>query len=96
MIPGTRVALRAVVTALLLGCCVNQDTHPLSAQGAGPDVAFGFSEGTGMTAGDLSGNGNAGTLVNGTGWTSGGRFGSGLLLDGINDACRYRGARRWT
>ena len=44
-----------------------------------------FDEGTGTTAGDSSGNGNTGTLVNGPTWTTG-KVGSGALqFDGVND-----------
>src|SRR3990167_9554249 len=44
-----------------------------------------FDEGSGTTAGDSSGNGNNGTLVNGPTWTTG-KVGSGALdFDGTND-----------
>ena len=44
-----------------------------------------FEEQSGTTAGDSSGNGNTGTLVNGPTWTTG-KVGSGALdFDGTND-----------
>jgi hypothetical protein len=43
-----------------------------------------FDEGSGTTTGDASGNGNSGTLVNGSVWSAG-RVGKALLFDGIND-----------
>ena len=46
-------------------------------------AAYSFDEGSGTTAGDLSGNGNTGT-VNGATWSAG-RFGQGLSFDGVND-----------
>ena len=44
-------------------------------------AAYGFSEGTGTTTADASGNGNTGTLVNGVAWAAGGK----LSFDGIDD-----------
>ena len=43
-----------------------------------------FEEGGGSTAGDSSGNGNDGTLVNGPVWTSG-IIGGALEFDGTDD-----------
>jgi PKD repeat protein len=43
-----------------------------------------FDEGTGLTAGDTSGNGNDGTLVNNPAWVTG-KVGKGLSFDGTND-----------
>ncbi len=55
------------------------------AQSSGPVGAYGFSEGSGTTTADVSGNGNNGTLTNGPAWTTSGRFGNGLVFDGSND-----------
>src|SRR5206468_997507 len=44
---------------------------------------LGLDEGTGTTAADSSGNGNAGTLMNGAAWTAG-TTGQGVLLDGVD------------
>ena len=46
--------------------------------------AWGFSEGSGTTSADASGNGNTATLLNGPTWVAG-KYGSGLSLDGAND-----------
>jgi len=43
-----------------------------------------FDEGTGITARDLSGLGNAGTLINNPTWTTG-RVGGALSFDGVDD-----------
>src|SRR3954469_20020736 len=43
-----------------------------------------LDEGSGTTAMDSSGNGNAATLVNGPVWTTG-KNGGGMSLDGVND-----------
>jgi hypothetical protein len=43
-----------------------------------------FNEGTGTVANDSSGNGNAGTLINGPTWASG-KSGTALSFDGTND-----------
>ena len=42
-----------------------------------------FDEGAGTTTTDLSGHENIGTLVNGTGWSSG-KFGFGLVFNGVD------------
>lgn len=46
--------------------------------------SWNFNEGSGTMAGDGSGNGNAGTLINNPTWV-GGKFGMGLQFDGSND-----------
>lgn len=48
-------------------------------------AAFAFSENSGTTAEDASGNGNHGTLLNGVTWTESGRFGTGLSFEGGDD-----------
>jgi chitodextrinase len=55
------------------------------AQTTGLVAAYPFNEGTGTVAGDISGVGPAGTLTNGTAWTSQGKYGSALAFDGVND-----------
>ena len=52
------------------------------AQTSGPVASYALSEGTGTTVADTSGNGYAGTLTAPSSWTSGGRFGNGVMLDG--------------
>jgi len=49
-----------------------------------PVAAYSFDEGSGSTVSDASGNGNDG-IISGTSWTSQGRFGSGLVFDGVDD-----------
>lgn len=51
---------------------------------AGLVAAYSFDAGSGTTAVDSSGNGNAGTL-SGAAWSQGGRYGSALSFDGSND-----------
>ena len=46
-------------------------------------AAYGFNEGTGSTAADLSGNGNTGTLSNAA-WSAAGKFGGALSFNGTN------------
>ena len=48
---------------------------------AGLVAAYGFSEGTGTTTADASGNGITGTLQGAT-WTSSGKYGNGLSFNG--------------
>jgi hypothetical protein len=47
-------------------------------------AGYAFSETTGATARDASGNGNNGT-VSGATWTASGKYGRGLSFDGVND-----------
>jgi glucose/arabinose dehydrogenase/fibronectin type 3 domain-containing protein len=51
---------------------------------AGLVAAYGFDAGSGTTAADSSGKGNAGS-VSGPVWSAVGRFGSALSFDGVND-----------
>lgn len=50
----------------------------------GPDVAFGFNEGSGPTTADASGNGFNGTLAGDPKWGSG-RYNKALTFDGVDD-----------
>ena len=52
--------------------------------GGGPPIAaYGFDAGSGTTAADQSGNGNAGTIANAT-WSASGKFGKALSFNGSN------------
>lgn len=53
--------------------------------GGGPaaNAAYPFSEVSGSTTADVSGNNNTGTLATGTTWTTG-KYGNGLQFDGTN------------
>ncbi|PYR76157.1 MAG: hypothetical protein DMF87_18785 [Acidobacteria bacterium] len=53
-----------------------------AAQSVGPVASYAFSEAMGTTTADVSGNGNAGTLIAPSPWTTSGRYGNGLLLAG--------------
>ncbi len=46
-------------------------------------AAYGFNEGSGTTANDSSGNGNTGTVSNGT-WVTSGKYGGALQFNGSN------------
>ncbi len=48
-------------------------------------LALGFSQGSGTTATDNSGNNNNGTLTNGPAWSASGKYGSAVLFDGTDD-----------
>ena len=86
---STRLATIAVASACLL--LIGSST-PARAQGAGPVAAYALSEATGTSTVDSSGNGNPGTLMNGTAWTTSGRYGSGLVFDGDDDKVEVAGA----
>lgn len=47
-------------------------------------LAMGFETGSGTSSVDSSGNNNTGTLVNGVTWTTQGKFGNGVHLNGTN------------
>jgi chitodextrinase len=51
-------------------------------------AAYRFGEGAGTTTADVSPNGNSGTLVNGAAWTTGGKYGSAISFDGLDDHVR--------
>ena len=53
-------------------------------QGKLTTLSFAFPV-LGSTTNDTSGNGNNGTLINGTAWTLSGKYGSSLSFDGIDD-----------
>jgi glucose/arabinose dehydrogenase/fibronectin type 3 domain-containing protein len=53
--------------------------------------AWAFSEGTGTTTADATGNGNTGTLVGPT-WSNTGRFGKALSFNGTNSLVRIANA----
>lgn len=48
-----------------------------------PIGKWNFDEGSGTSSADLSGNGHAATLVGGASWTTAGKEGAGLALDGV-------------
>ena len=51
-------------------------------------AAYGFNEGSGSSAGDLSGSGNAGSVLGGATWSSAGRFGKALAFNGSNGSVK--------
>ena len=59
-------------------------TYSVAAPPSGLAGAWGFSEGSGTTTADGSGNGNTASLLNGPSWVAG-KYGSGLSFDGVND-----------
>ena len=59
-----------------------------AAQSVGPVASYAFSEAMGTTTADVSGNGNAGTLIAPSPWTTSGRYGNGLLLAGALQGVR--------
>jgi alpha-tubulin suppressor-like RCC1 family protein len=75
-------------TGMLLGSDFEWTFTAASDDGVGG--MWGFEEGNGVTTADSSGNGNTGTLL-GPSW-SGGRYGSGLTFDGVDDRIRIADA----
>jgi hypothetical protein len=57
-----------------------------SVQPAGLVAAYGFDAGSGLSAVDVSGNANNGTLTNGPVWSAAGKFGGAISFDGVNDS----------
>ena len=62
----------------------------LTAGEEGPLIDLPLDEGSGTVAGDVSGHGNNGTLLNGADWTAGQRGGA-LQFDGSNDVVTVPG-----
>ena len=80
---GLRGRLLLPVLAGLLAVLCAAGAGPTNAAGEGLVAAYSFDENAGTTLSDVSGNGQAGTVV-GASWTAG-RFGSGLDFDGVDD-----------
>ena len=57
----------------------------LAADPLGISAGYAFNEVSGTTTADASGNGITGTLVNGPTFTTAGKYGNAVALDGIND-----------
>jgi hypothetical protein len=70
-------------TSTAVALTVN-NTAPPPPPPSGLVAALSFNAGSGMTAVDASGNGNAATL-NGPVWSTAGRYGAALSFDGTND-----------
>ncbi|HXK18839.1 MAG TPA: LamG-like jellyroll fold domain-containing protein, partial [Polyangiaceae bacterium] len=74
----------ALSVILILAVSLDWSAGAKRAQAAASDglvAAYGFSEGSGATTADASGNSNTGTL-NGAGWTAAGHSGNALSFDG--------------
>ena len=54
-------------------------------QAIGLQAGYAFDEGTGTTSADKSGHALVGTLTNGATWTTAGKYGNAVALDGVND-----------
>src|SRR5437762_2876263 len=80
----SRLRLRYIVALAAVAVLISAYDSPVSAQATGLVAAYGFEEGSGLQAGDASGNGRVGTIAGAT-WTSSGRFGGALVFDGIDD-----------
>jgi alpha-mannosidase len=65
-------------------------TTPAAPPAQGPVAAYRFGERMGTTTADATSNGNTGTLVNGAAWTTttGGKYGSAIDFDGVDDHVR--------
>src|SRR6266850_3316077 len=81
---GSRISLGSAAIASPSSSRNSSSPARMALDAPGEVAAFGFSEGTGSTTVDSSGNGFNGTLANGTLWTAG-KNGNGLSFDGLND-----------
>ena len=76
----------AILTASAVGAGGFLALHGVSgaaAASSGLVAAYGFDEGSGTTVTDASGNGNNGTVANGT-WSTAGKFGGALSFNGTS------------
>jgi glucose/arabinose dehydrogenase len=64
-------------------------------QAAGPVAAYGFSETSGTTTADASGNSNTGTMVGGVTRITAGKFGNALRFNGSNGVVRVPDSPSW-
>src|SRR5512135_1567225 len=69
---------RGTLSALILGGIILGSDL---AQAQGPVAAYAFSEGSGSTVADKSGNGLTGTIIGAT-WTTSGKYGNALVFNG--------------
>ena len=58
---------------------------PVLAASSNPVIAYHCNEGAGTTLTDVSGNNYKGTLSGGATWSTAGKYGGALSLDGVND-----------
>src|SRR5437870_4147806 len=77
---GRRVLVVAAAVLVAFGL-TSAATHGASTATPGLVAAYAFSEGSGSTVADLSGNGNTGTVVGAT-WTTAGKYGNALTFNG--------------
>src|SRR5262249_13372083 len=75
--------VRATDAAVNLSGYSSTATAATRASVSGLVAAYSFSEGTGATVADASGNGHTGTISNAT-WTTAGRYGGALSFDGTD------------
>jgi len=69
--------------AILAALVFSVDSLPAGAQTSGLVAGYPFSEGTGTTTADVSGNNNTGTLTSTT-WTTAGQYGNALVFNGTS------------
>jgi len=74
----------AATAVLLSGALFSSEVLAQSGPGSPPIAHWKLDDATGTLASDASGNGHAGTLVNGPAWTMG-SIGGALSFDGVND-----------
>ncbi len=76
---------------------LTRNSVPLSPllQAAGPVAGYGFSESTGATTVDASGNGNTGTMVGGVTRVTTGKFGNAMSFDGNTGVVRTLDSPTW-
>jgi glucose/arabinose dehydrogenase/chitodextrinase len=70
------------ITSGVVNVTVNNPSTPPLPEGL--VAGYNFSESTGTTTADVTGNGNNATILNGATWAAG-KYGTGIKLDGNND-----------
>lgn len=80
-----RRVFKSSAVCLLSLSFVRYAASSVGAQTSDLAAAYAFSETSGSTVADSSGNGNDATLSHVSAWSSAGRFGRGLNFDGVNN-----------
>ena len=93
-IPSYIVVIAAIITGSYF-LQVLPDGAAMTQVQSGLKAGYSFSEGTGATTSDVSGNGNTGTLLGGAAWNTTGKYGNAISFNGTNAVVRVPDSPTW-